>query len=44
MAQRWIDNLMAKEIVEADPGHPGYRVPPQASAVVQQALYRRNLA
>ena len=44
VAQRWVDNLLAREIIEDDPVHPGYRVVPLAAAIVQQALYRRNLA
>jgi hypothetical protein len=38
-----IDGLLAREIVEADPGRPGFRVRPEALRVVHEALYRRNL-
>jgi len=38
-----IDGLVAREIVEADPGRPGFRVRPEALRVVHEALYRRNL-
>jgi len=38
-----IDELLAREIIESDPGRPGYRVRPQAMRVVKEALYRRNL-
>jgi hypothetical protein len=38
-----IDELLAREIIEPDPGRPGYRVRPEATRVVNEALYRRNL-
>ncbi len=38
-----IDELLAREIIENDPGRPGYRVRPEAMRVVKEALYRRNL-
>jgi hypothetical protein len=38
-----IDELLAREIIESDPGRPGYRVRPEATRVVNEALYRRNL-
>ncbi len=38
-----IDELLAREIIENDPGRPGFRVRPEAMRVVKEALYRRNL-
>lgn len=38
-----IDELVARDIVAPDPGRPGFRVRPEAMAVVQEALFRRNL-
>ncbi len=38
-----IDGLVAREIIEPDPGRPGFRVRPEALRVVHEALYRRNL-
>lgn len=38
-----IDGLLAREILEEDPGRPGFRVRPEALRVVKEALYRRNL-
>lgn len=38
-----MDELLAREIVELDPGRPGFRVRPEALRVVHEALYRRNL-
>jgi len=38
-----LDELLARDIIAADPGRPGYRVRPEAMSVVQEALYRRNL-
>ncbi len=38
-----IDELLAREIIEQDPGRSGYRVRPEALRVVREALYRRNL-
>lgn len=38
-----LDELLAREIIEPDPGRPGLRVRPEAMRVVQEALYRRNL-
>jgi hypothetical protein len=38
-----LDELLAREIIEPDPGRDGLRVRPEAMRVVQEALYRRNL-
>ncbi|HEX9003326.1 MAG TPA: AAA family ATPase, partial [Blastocatellia bacterium] len=38
-----IDELLAREIIEQDPGRPGFRIRPEALRVVKEALYRRNL-
>ena len=38
-----IDELLAREIIEADPGREGFRIRPEAMPVVKDALYRRNL-
>ncbi len=38
-----LDELLAREIIENDPGRQGLRVRPEAMRVVREALYRRNL-
>ncbi len=38
-----IDELVAREIVEPDPGREGLRIRPEAMRIVHQTLYRRNL-
>lgn len=38
-----LDELLAREIIEADPGRHGFRVRPEAMRVAREALYRRNL-
>lgn len=38
-----LDELLAREIIEPDPGRPGLRVRPEATRIVREALYRRNL-
>jgi len=38
-----LDELLARELIEPDPDRPGLRVRPEASRVVRDALYRRNL-
>ncbi len=38
-----MDELLAREIIEPDPGRPGLRVRPEAMRLVNEALYRRNL-
>lgn len=38
-----MDELLAREIIESDPGRAGFRVRPEALRVVHEALYRRNL-
>ncbi|HXF06188.1 MAG TPA: ATP-binding protein [Blastocatellia bacterium] len=38
-----LDELLAREIIEPDPGRHGLRVRPEAMRVVREALYRRNL-
>lgn len=43
MSRAQIDELLAREIIEPDPGRPGFRVRPEAMRVVKEALYRRNL-
>ncbi|MBX7222810.1 MAG: ATP-binding protein [Blastocatellia bacterium] len=42
-SQAQLDGLLAREIIEPDPGRPGVRVRPEALRVVQSGLYRRNL-
>ncbi|MEW5975093.1 MAG: ATP-binding protein [Acidobacteriota bacterium] len=42
-SQAQLDELLAREIIEPDPGRDGLRVRPEAGRVVQEALYRRNL-
>lgn len=38
-----MDGLLAREIIEKDPGRTGFRVRPEALRVVHEAFYRRNL-
>ncbi len=38
-----LDGLLAREIIEPEPAKPGFRVRPQATRVVREALYRHNL-
>jgi hypothetical protein len=38
-----LDELVAREIIEPDPGRPGLRVRPEAARIAREALYRRNL-
>jgi hypothetical protein len=38
-----LDGLLAREIVEPDPGRPGLRVRPEAIRILSEVLYRRNL-
>jgi len=38
-----LDDLLARELIEVDPGRPGLRVRPGALRVVREALHRRNL-
>jgi hypothetical protein len=38
-----LDGLLAREIIEPEPGRPGLRVRPEAMRIVREALYRRNL-
>ncbi len=38
-----LDELLAREIIEAEPGRPGFRVRPGALRVAREALHRRNL-
>ena len=42
-SQAQLDELLARELIEDDPGRPGYRVRPRALRVVNEALHRRNL-
>jgi len=38
-----LDELTAREIIEPDPAHPGYRIRPEAMKLVYEAVYRRGL-
>jgi len=38
-----LDELLAREILESDPGRPGLRIQSEAMRVVYEALYRRSL-
>jgi hypothetical protein len=38
-----LNELLANEIIEADPAHPGFRIRPEAMRVVKEALYSHNL-
>jgi hypothetical protein len=43
-SRAWLDNLLARELIEPDPGRYGFRVVPDAAQIVRQTLFRRNLA
>ncbi|MEP6590636.1 MAG: ATP-binding protein [Gemmatimonadota bacterium] len=38
-----LDDLLVREIIESEPGRPGFRIRPGALRVVREALHRRNL-
>jgi hypothetical protein len=40
----WLDNLLARELIEPDPGRYGLRVVPEAGQIVRQTLFRKNMA
>jgi hypothetical protein len=40
----WLDNLLARELIEPDPGRSGLRVIPEAGELVRRTLFRRNVA
>jgi hypothetical protein len=40
----WLDNLLARELIEPDPGREGFRVVPEAGEVVRRTLFSRNVA
>jgi len=42
-SQAQIDELLAREVIEPDPNHDGFRVRPEANRLVQEALYRQNI-
>ncbi len=42
-SQRRVEKLRALDILEPDPGCPGFRVRPQAGRFVREALHRNNL-
>jgi len=42
-SRSWLDNLISRELVEVDPGRRGFRVVPEASQIVREALFRRNI-
>ena len=42
-SRSWLDNLLARELIEPDPGRYGMRVVPDAAQIVRQTLFRRNL-
>ena len=42
-SQAQLNALLATEIIEPDPVHPGFRVRPEAARLVREVLYRRNL-
>ncbi|MBI4472766.1 MAG: ATP-binding protein [Acidobacteria bacterium] len=39
----WMDNLLARELIEPDPGRVGLRVAPEAGEIVRQTLFQKNL-
>jgi hypothetical protein len=38
-----LEDLLAREIIERDPGREGLRARPEAMPLIREALYRRNL-
>ncbi len=38
-----MDQLVAREIIEPDPGRPGFRIRPEARRIVTETLYQHNL-
>jgi hypothetical protein len=40
----WLDNLLAIELIEPDPGREGFRIVPDAGEIVRQTLFRKNIA
>jgi hypothetical protein len=40
----WLDDLLARELIEPDHGRSGFRVVPEAGELVRQTLFRRNVA
>ncbi len=42
-SQACLDELLTRELIQPDPGRPGFRVRPEAMPVVKDALYRNNL-
>jgi hypothetical protein len=43
VSNAWMDNLLARELIEAEPGREGMRVVPEAGEIVRQSLFQRNL-
>ena len=42
-SQGQLNELLAHEIIEPDPAHPGFRIRPEAMRVVREALFSHNL-
>ena len=42
-SQAQMDELLARELIEPDPSHEGFRVRPEANRLVAEALYRQNI-
>jgi hypothetical protein len=42
-SRSWLDNLLARELIEPDPGRYGFRVIPEAAQIIRETLFRRNL-
>ncbi|MGE0102089.1 MAG: hypothetical protein AB7H86_06940 [Blastocatellales bacterium] len=38
-----MDEMVAREIIEPDPGRPGFRIRPEARRIVTETLYQHNL-
>ena len=38
-----LNELLANEIIETDPAHPGFRIRPEAMRIVREGLYSHNL-
>jgi hypothetical protein len=40
----WLDNLLARELIEPDPGREGFRIISDAGEIVRRTLFRKNIA
>jgi hypothetical protein len=40
----WVDNLLARGLIQPDPGRSGLRVVPEAGEIIRRTLFSRNVA